>query len=106
MKLVTALLIATTIVANANWFTELFESDTDKFIREIKAQAVEERARAEFQLLAQQQRTYAPSYDELVHELDAAKAQGSISSARLEELRERSYRQINAGSMKGYIPSK
>jgi hypothetical protein len=36
MKLITTLLIASTLAANANWFTNLFESDADRVARECK----------------------------------------------------------------------
>jgi hypothetical protein len=36
MKLITTLLIASAFAAHANWFTELFESDIDKQVRQEK----------------------------------------------------------------------
>jgi hypothetical protein len=39
MKLITSLLLATAFAAHANWFTELFEDQYDKQIREAQEQS-------------------------------------------------------------------
>jgi hypothetical protein len=47
MKLITTLLIASAFAANANWFKELFESETDSLYRKAADEIIERKAERE-----------------------------------------------------------